>query len=270
MTTLTKKCKPESCKILRAHATASWGTLQTRFLVIGVIVVVAAGVLVSPWLPVARSETITETFTYAYEVPTQSYETQNVYTLPSSVTLKGLFQSGATLAEVYQELESVHLETGWVVHVEVNQCQYCSLSVAENFGSKVGVFSVTGSATGDFIVPQSGQYEIGVVNFGDTQGRVTEIRITADAPWISSEHRSAYNTVTHDRYSIESLSPLATMFPAFNSPLLRFSVLGGVVICVLLVLGYLAVKETQAKIPEPGRYCISCGTATAIGLKVLQ
>ncbi len=149
-----------------------------------------------------------ESFTYTYQVPTVTYQSQNVYTLAQPITLQGFFQSGATASQVYQDLGDVALQANSSVAVEVNQCQNCDLGISKDFGDKATVYSVSGSSSfGDFIVPVSGQYRIEVDNLGTTPDVVSSIVITEKVAQASMQTELGYNTITVARYSVVALAP---------------------------------------------------------------
>ena len=178
--------------------------------VVGAIVVcvIVLVLLVVPWYPVVTSQNVTQSITFTYQVATQTYQLQNIYSLPSPITLQGFFQSGSTSSQAFQDLGDVALQANSLVAVEVNQCQNCDLGISKDFGDKATVYSVLGSSfSGDFLVPDSGQYKISVGNLGNTVDQVTSIVITANIPQNIMASQVGYNTVEVTTYSVDALAP---------------------------------------------------------------
>lgn len=172
-----------------------------------------------------------ESFTYTYQVPTVTYQSKNVYTLPEPITLQGFFQSGATASQVYQDLGDVALQANSSVAVQVNQCQNCDLGISKDFGDKATVYSVSGSSSsGDFIVPDSGQYKIAVDNLGTTTDQVTSIVITANVPQPSMQTTLGYNTIAVTQYSMVAHAPYLVL------GLLPSLIILGVIVLVVAIL----------------------------------
>jgi len=221
-------------------------------------------VLMTPWYPVVRSETIRETFTYSYELPRESHRTRSVYTLPNPMMLKGLFQPYVDYREVYKDLEAVDLQTGWIIHVDVTQCGNCYMGLYQNFGNGITVFTVQGSASDDFIVPQSGRYEIYVDNLGDEVGWVNAIRITADVPETSSETQLGYNTITYTTYSVSNDTPLRMLILPSLTPILLEIAITVILLAIFCVMVLMAVRSTRrrraATEAAAKLFCINCGT----------
>jgi hypothetical protein len=214
--------------------------------VTAILLAVAVLVLVLPWYPVVRSQTVTATFTYTYQVPDESYQSVTVYSLPNSVTLQGFFQSGATLSKIYQTLGDVTLESGAIVTVEVQQCQFCSTSLSKDFGDKASIFSMSGGGTGDFIAPESGQYQIGIGNVGFTQERVSSILITANVPRNSMQTQSGYNTVDVTEYSVATV-PVYSVLGIMTSAVILALVAILVVVAILFNQGIITMSSRRRR-----------------------
>ncbi|MGD0424719.1 MAG: zinc ribbon domain-containing protein [Candidatus Bathyarchaeia archaeon] len=215
-------------------------------ILVPVVLILAAGLALGlPWYPVVTEATVTQTLTYTYNLPTQTYQNgQPVWTLGSPVTLQGWFQSGATFERVFKDLDDVSLTADWTVNVHVTQCQFCITSVAEDFGNKETVYALTGTGTGSFIVPKSGPYKISVTNFGNTEDQVTAISMTADEPQNVIEPMTGSNIVTYTTYAVVTQTPIYMLLPSFaNTPVPYILLI--VVLLVLFVMVYLAQKRTR-------------------------
>lgn len=226
-----------------------------------ILVIVAVVTLVLPWYPVVETQTVTQTFTYSYQIPSQSYQTQTVYTLPSPVQLQGLFQTGATFGQVYKDLGDVSLQSGWTVHVQVTECQYCNIGLSKDFGNNATVYSVQGSAQGNFIVPESGQYKIDIGNLGNTQEQVTAISVTADVPQNKTETQFGHNTVSVTSYSIVNIAPIGMVHSGVgNSMFFIALVIFGAALAIVLFTIVKRVKPETEVHTRGAKYCISCGS----------
>jgi len=189
--------------------------------------------LSAPWYPVVTSQNATQGITFTYQVPTQTYQLQNIYSLPSPITLPGFFQSGSTSSQAFQDLGDVALQANSLVAVEVNQCQNCDLGISKDFGDKATVYSVLGSSfSGDFLVPDSGQYKISVGNLGNAEDQVTSIAITANIPQNIMAAQVGYSTVRVTAYSVVALAP--SLIIGLLPSLTIFGVI--TIVVVLLVL----------------------------------
>jgi hypothetical protein len=224
--------------------------LQTRIIVTAVILAVALVVLLFPWYPVVTSQVLARTFTYSYsyQVPTLSYASEGIYTLSNPITLQGFFQSGAQLSEVYQDLGDVNLQNGWVIHVQVVQCQNCYTDLSKDFGSKETVYSLGGSGEGNIIIADSGQYKIGVDNLGTTRDQVTSISITADVPRsdFNTISNVGHNTVTVAQHSVTTLAAYLVlgMVPSLIVLVVIIVLLG---MAVLFDLGLIQVSRRRRR-----------------------
>ena len=189
--------------------------MQTRIIAAAIIVAVAALVLFTPWYPSVGTQVVTQTFTFAYSYPTTTSndQVQTVYNLTSAIMLQGLFQSGATFSNVYNDIKDVGLVAGATVTVTVQQCQNCATALDKDFAEKSTVFSLYGSGVGDFVVPETGQYKLYVSNLGTTQDQVTSINISEDIPQsiVGSQTEYETHTVNVTEYSVRSVGPYLIM-----------------------------------------------------------
>ncbi len=137
-------------------------------------------------------------------------------------------------------------KTGWVIHVEVTQCGTCFLSMKQDFGSGIEVFSVSGSATGDFIVPQSGQYAISIYNVGFAEGQVTAIRITAEILQSIEQTQTGYNTVSVTDYSVATV-PVYVVLGILTTAVILVLVALAVVFSVLFDQGIISLSVRRRR-----------------------
>ncbi len=187
-----------------------------------------------------------ESFTYTYQVPTVTYQSENVYTLAEPITLQGFFQSGATASQVYQDLGDVALQANSSVTVDVNQCQNCDLGISKDFGDKATVYAVSGSSSsGEFIVPVSGQYKIEVDNLGTAPEVVSSIVMTENVSQASTQTELGYNTITVARYSVVALAP--NLILGILPSLIVLGVIGLVVAILVLFDRGIIVMDTRRR-----------------------
>lgn len=201
-------------------------------------------VLFISWYPVVSSHDVTQPFTYSYQVQTSTQQTRNLYTLPNPVTLQGfvaVLQQSSNFSQTFRKLGDIALQSGWTVHVQVTQCQYCGTTIGEDFGSNTTVYSVTSSSRGTFIVVDAGQYAINIGNIGPTSGEVASLTVTADIPQNTMQTQLGYNTATVTIYSVASV-PLYTVLGIFPSLAILVIIALIVVLTVLLEQGLIQVR----------------------------
>ncbi|MGP8069871.1 MAG: hypothetical protein ACLP5V_08280 [Candidatus Bathyarchaeia archaeon] len=214
-------------------------------LIIALVIVIV--LLATPWYPVVTNRNVSQTFAYTYQIASQSYQFQNVYTLQNPITLQGLFQSGATLSQAYQDLGDITLQANSQVAVTINECSVCGLSISKDFGDKETVYSVSGSSSsGDFLVPDSGQYKMSVLNLGTTSNQVNSISITANIPQNSAVSQVGYNTVEARSYSVVGVAPsfVIGLLPSITSLALIAII---VVVLVLFDKGILIIGTRRRR-----------------------
>jgi hypothetical protein len=131
----------------------------------------------------------------------------------------------------YNELGGVVLQKGSVVQVQFTGCGTCSIFIAENFGSKLTVYDVTGSSIADFLVPESGIYTITVDDIGASTGVVSSVMITADVPQVVVGAETGTNVAPYTIYGREYMSPMVILALGLPSNLTVFFL-----IIVLLLL----------------------------------
>lgn len=213
--------------------------------------------LALPWYPVVRNHAVTQIFTYTYQVPTVSYQTPlTVYTLSAPVTLQGLFESGATLSQVVQDVGDVNLMAGSMVEVTATQCQYCSTTLTEDFGSsQPSVFAITGSGDGHFIVADAGEYKISVGNVGTSQDQISSIVITESMQQNTQQDETGNNVVSYTTYNTTLASPISILASGQPSDFTNFYLLLALLaaaLCATVAFPILGLYiETEPTVQEP-------------------
>jgi hypothetical protein len=239
--------------------------------IIGLIAVFVAvlAILVTPWYPVTTSyqvpQTFTQTTTSIFEVPTTTYQMQNVYSLSSPFTIPGAQNPLTRQAFVSNPF---YLEVGSALYVTAT-CTHCVIGVHEDFGNYSQV-EITlngkspqeqGTVAYPMVVPQSGLYvaEVGNINLlypGSSleTGSImlSQLSVVASVPQASSLTETGYNTeystqlLELTEQSVTSTSPYSVLgtFPS----LLLLAIVGLlVVLSVLLDQGILSASTKRRR-----------------------
>jgi len=182
-----------------------------------------------------------QTYTNLFQIPTTSYQSVTVYTLPGPVTIQTANQGGqckvawsyCNVAAFFKS-QNFSLQAGATYTVSVVQCQECALSIFEqSFGSTN--FGILGSGTKSFTASSSGTYWVYVANLENSPDTVSSISITGSVP-LSVEvvqTHIAYATTSGTQYSQTMVSPYQALGPTTSATVL---VLLAIIVVVAIVL----------------------------------
>ncbi len=179
---------------------------------------------VVPWFPTVNNRgvkrTFTDAYTDSYQLTTQGYQTQTIYTVPNPVMLP------ASTSEIVQELS---LQEGSIVHVQLNSCDSCVMLIAPTFSNTAGAYLTGSSTSGSFTPMTTGRYAIDLDNTGKTDGQFSSIVLTADVPQTVVrtviKSNTQYNIVTDTQYAVSASPPYAV-----------FGVLTSVIVIMVVAL----------------------------------
>ncbi|MGA2784753.1 MAG: hypothetical protein ABSF09_08660 [Candidatus Bathyarchaeia archaeon] len=196
-----------------------------------------------PWYPVISSQTTAQSFTYS-PLRTSS-RSLTLYNLPAAVTLQGLptSSSSAASSNFFQDLGDISLQPGWVMHLQVSQCQSCYTTISQDFGINATVFDVGGPAKGDFLVVMSGRYKIMIENLGPSEGQVTSIIITADM--IQSGDDTRTNMITYTKDDISKMAPITLFATGHVADYATLVILIAIIVVALAVSLYSSVRNLK-------------------------
>ena len=222
-------------------------------LVTGLLLTVVAIALVLPWYPVTKSQMVPQiqTYTNLFEVPTESYQSVTVYTLPSPVTVQTANQGGQCEAAwtycniaAFFKSQNFSLQAGAIYTVSVVQCQECGLFI---FEQSLGFtsFDILGSGTKSFTASSSGTYLVYIANLGNSPDTVSSISITGNIPEnveVVQTH-IAYATTSVTQYSQTMLSPYTALGITTSITVL---VLLAIMIVVAIILGQRSILTSAS------------------------
>jgi len=213
-------------------------------LVTGLLLTVVAIVLVLPWYPVTKSQMVPQiqTYTNLFEVPTESYQSVTVYTLPSPVTVQTANRGGQCKAAwndcnvaAFFKSQNFSLQAGASYTVSVVQCQECALFIFEqSFGFHS--FDILGSGAKSFTASSSGTYWVYFANLGNSPDTVSSISITGSVPEsvVVVQTHIAYATTSVTQYSQTMLSPYTALGITTSASLV---LLLAIMIVIVIILG---------------------------------
>jgi len=216
------------------------GMRSASFLVSVLLIIVVVAGLFYPWYPQVSQGLQTQQFPYSYPIYAENRQQRDIFNRQQIQV--GKFN--AYTGDWYVTVGTITLDAGWrvTVSVEMDECWiYCSVSVTEDFGYKVGVFTIGESGTGHFIAPDTGTYVINALNIDSRSAhRIQSIRITATIPGYITETRTATFQVT--TWKISNSSPYS--FLESTTTMLIFGI---ALIPLIIVIAIRTRKRTRRK-----------------------
>lgn len=198
-----------------------------RLLMTVIILVLSLAALIAPFYPESIPQLVTTQ--YSYTVTTQTYASQQVFSLIIPVRLNAS-QSGLLI-----HIGNMYLVEGSLTTIQTTGCQSCVIVISEHWNPKVHVLTLFGEGNVTFIAPGTAQYDILATNLGSTAQTINQLTIISNVPNVSRITTNGNYTYTSS--SVHNVSPVLT------NPIISSILAAIVVISVLLLHGTMPKRK---------------------------